>query len=163
MKVRDRIFNSRNSWGPEKRVRQVQYKSAPPASGIQVPGYAPLVKYQPDARLPSKGNLPPSTQTDNKKARAKDRLRIEHELPWVSYNLKGDTKQKPKQKPQEKPREVEQPDYFDKPSRHPIDLTNYPYASTKTSPTKTAIKAIPKKTPTKTDDEKKEDPLKASF
>lgn len=174
MKVRDRIFNSRNSWGPEKRIRKVQYKSAPPAPEILPAKAAPIVKWQP---MPQPKPLPVlrngnrvgvTTETKSKKDKAKDRLRIEHELPWVAYNIvkhdekyKSKPKQKPKQKPDEKPDPLEDPDYFMRPDRFPQDLTNYPYAATKTSPTKTSIKAIPKKTPTKTDDEKKEeDPLK---
>lgn len=170
MKVRDRVWPSRNSWGPEKRVRQVQYKSAPPDPKILPAKDAPIVKWQPQPQpqpLPvlRKGNrVGVTTETKSKKDKAKDRLRIEHELPWIAYQIvkhddKYKSKQKPKQKPEDKP-DPSDPDYFMRPDRYPQDLT-YPYATTKTSPSKTAIKTIPKKTPTKTDDEKKEeDPLK---
>lgn len=166
MKVRDRVWPSRNSWGPEKRVRQVQYKSAPPDPKILPAKAAPIVKWQPQTqpqRMPVLGNgkrVGVTTETKSKKDKAKDRLRIEHELPWIAYNIvKQEPKRKPKQKPEEKPDPLKDPDYFMRPDRYPQDLTNYPYVSTKTTPSKTAFKTIPKKTPTKKDDEKKEDPL----
>jgi len=155
-------MRSRNRWGPEKRHRKVEYKSAPLTSPLLKPDYAPLAIRKDSVSPPNKG---PGgrTETRTKEKRAKDRLRIEHELPWVSYNLKGDTKQKPKQKPQEKPQETTDPEYFMKPDRYPIDLTNYPDATKKTSPTKTSLKAIPKKTPEKTNNEDEESPTREGF
>ena len=146
------------SWGPRAPKRKVEYKVPNP---IGIPDYAPIVPYRGDkpAQLPVLGKsnrLGASSETKSKKNRAEDRLRIEHELPWVSYNILKDPKTKPKQKPDTKPETRSDPGDFVKPDRFPIDLTNYPNANKKTSPTKTSLKTIPKKTPTKTNNEEDE-------
>jgi len=147
------------SWGPRPPKRKVEYKVPNP---IGIPDYAPIVPYRGNqpAQMPVLGKsnrLGASTETKSKKGRAEDRLRIEHELPWVSYNRVSYPKTKPKQKPETKPDTESDPGDFVKPDRFPIDLTTYPNANPKTTTTKTSIKTIPKKTPTKTNTEEEED------
>lgn len=159
MRTRRNLFSA-NRWGPVKTKQQVGigYKIPP---GIETRTDAPITKRTESRPIPvlgKKNRLGVSDQTKSKKERAEDRFRIEHELPWVAYNLKGDTQAKPKPKTQ--PEKVSDPDYFMRPDRYPADLTTYEDANKKTEKKKTSFKTIPKKTPTKEDNEKKEDPLK---
>lgn len=160
MKARRNLFSA-NRWGPVKRVRESESRGYKIPPGIETRTDAPIIKWTKPRPIPVLGKnnrQGVSVSTTSKKERAQDRLRIEHELPWVSYNIKGDTQAKPKPKTQ--PEKVSDPDYFMRPDRYPADLTTYEDANKKTQKTKTSFKTIPKKTPTKEDNEKKEDPLK---